>query len=149
MSLPTRAAVVTEALSWQGTPFQSGARLKGAGVDCGNFLAAVYSATGFTLPSPLPQLPPNWFLHRDDGRFSQVIGEFAPEYKLSEHQPQPGDIILVKAGHDWAHAAIVIAWPSVIGAAAGFVVTLWRNLNTSPQYTARPIRFFDPWSKRP
>ena len=36
-----RAAVVHEALSWIGTPYHTGARLKSVGTDCGMFLAEV------------------------------------------------------------------------------------------------------------
>ena len=41
-----RQAVVAEALTWLGTPYHHRARVKGAGVDCGQLLAAVFEGAG-------------------------------------------------------------------------------------------------------
>jgi len=41
-----RQLVIKEALTWLSTPFHHEAMIKGAGVDCGMFLAAVYRVAG-------------------------------------------------------------------------------------------------------
>lgn len=145
-----RTAVIREALTWQRTPFMWEACVKGVGVDCGRFLAAVYNAAGvksIEIPK-LPHLPPQWFLHSNKDSFLDLIRPFAVEYGLAAGaQPRPGDIVVAKQARDWAHSAIVIAWPSVIGAAYGHCVTVWRDIHTSPQYMHRELKFFDPWAQ--
>ena len=151
-----RAAVGVEALTWQGTPFSYGRCLKGprGGVDCGRYPAACLKETGVIDCDlrNLPRLPRNWFAHCADNAdlFGAIIKQFAVEYQLSrDRRPQTGDIVIARYYHDWAHAALVLAWPRVIAAAWHGTVTVWENIYASPQYGTAPLRFFDPWAKRP
>src|SRR3954454_10152249 len=58
-----RAAVVTEAETWIGTPFHHAARVKGAGVDCLMLLAEVYERAGITAGRINPPFyVPDWHL---------------------------------------------------------------------------------------
>lgn len=108
-----RAEIVSEALSWLGTPHVNMARVKGAGVDCGQILAAVYEAVGL-IPSYDPgQYPSDWHLHRDDSRYLEAVELYA---KKINSNPKPGDIVLYKYGRCIAHGAIVIQWPTILHA---------------------------------
>lgn len=149
--LEQRAAVVQEALEWVRTPFVWEASIKGVGVDCGRFLAAVFNNAGVRQIdlAALPHLSPQWFLHHADESYLNVIRQFAEEYTLQPGEvPPPGDIVVAKYGRDWAHSAIVIEWPKVIGAAHGTCVTVWNNLFRSPQYATRELRYFTAFGRK-
>lgn len=116
-----RAAVVREALSWLGTPYHHAARIKGAGVDCGQILAAVYEAAGL-IPHVEPEpYPHDWHLHRGVERYRGHVEQFAHR---TDRTPQPGDVALFRWGRCISHGAIVIAWPQVLHAFVGLGVIL-------------------------
>ena len=120
-----RAAVVAEAMSWRGTPYHTGARVKGknGGVDCLTFLAGVFEAAGEAPHLEIPHYPPDWHLHQGAEHYLEGkdatpgILHFCTEVPgPPERVPQPGDIVMFKFGHCFAHGAIVTAWPEVIHA---------------------------------
>lgn len=43
---PFATLLLTEALTWVGTPFKRGQRIKGIGIDCGRFIDACFEAAG-------------------------------------------------------------------------------------------------------
>lgn len=109
------ADVVTEALTWLGTPYHHQGRVKGFGVDCAMLLCEVYHAVGlvpFVDPTPYPH---DWHLHRSEERYLGWIEQFADPVET----PQAGDVALYKFGRCVSHAAIVIEWPRVIHAYLG------------------------------
>jgi hypothetical protein len=146
-----RQAVVEEALTWLGTPFEYGQCVKGVGVDCGRFPAAVFDRAGVKQIDILkiPQIPAYWFLHKREGvpsPYLEIFLKYTTEYVPPPGTvPEPGDIVLAKEARDWAHAAIVIAWPKVIGAAYEHCVTVWENIHLSPQYSHRQLKYLNPW----
>ena len=107
-----RKAVVDEAMTWLRTPFHHAARVKGAGVDCANFLVGVYSAVGLAPDLALGYYPPDWHMHRDEKRFLSVLLEYCDKLPDGE-VPQPGDIAMFNYGRHAAHGAIVTGWPVV------------------------------------
>lgn len=108
-----RQAVVAETLSWLGTPYHHAARVKGAGVDCGQLLAAVFEAAG-VIPHVEPEdYPADWHCHRRSEKFLQHVEEHA---RKIDTEPLPGDIVLYKFGQCISHAGIVIEWPQIIHA---------------------------------
>ncbi len=109
---PARSAVVAEALRWEGTPFHHGARVHGAGVDCGNLLIAAFQGAGLLGDVRLEPYPPDWHLHRTETRFLNVLLQYAHPLPAGE-LPQPGDIAMFDYGRHAAHGAIVVAWPVV------------------------------------
>lgn len=146
-----RQLVVRVALTWERTPFEYNACVKGVGVDCGRYPAAVFNEAGIKDIDirHLPKLPPMWFMHRRSGGYLAQLEKYAKRYELPHGQfPKPADIIVARYGFDWAHGAIVISWPTVIGAAHGGVVTVWKDVNTSPQYMGRELAYLDPWGKK-
>jgi cell wall-associated NlpC family hydrolase len=146
-----RARAVEAALAWKDTPFAWGACLKGVGVDCGRILASVANEAGaakIDLAS-LPVPPPDWFRHREARFYIDLVKQYAGEYSVpaDKAKPEPGDIVLAKFGHDWAHGAIVIEWPKVIAAIYGNRVAVWNSIFRSPHFVGRELKYFDPWRR--
>jgi hypothetical protein len=143
-----RRAVITEALTWRGTPFVWEAAIKGVGVDCGRFIAAALNGAGVRQIdiAKLPHLSPQWFLHHSDESFIKLIEQFATEYEpQAGRTPKPASMVVAKLGMDWGHSALVMDWPKVIGAANEHCVTVWNNVFLSPQYGRKKLRYFDFW----
>jgi cell wall-associated NlpC family hydrolase len=142
--LQQRAAVVAEALTWSGTPYHHRARIKGAGVDCGLILAAVYAAAG-VLPEVDPgEYVPDWFLHRDEPVYLGIVEQYAAKI---DGPGQPGDIAMFKFGRCAAHGAIVIQWPTILHAyqPAGEVVL--DDAIANRDLAARFVGIWSPWAK--
>ncbi len=103
-TLLKRQAVIAEALSWLGTPFHDRAGVKGAGCDCAHLLKQVFVAVSLIADFAMPPYSPQWFLHRDEEVFLNVIKHYAIPVKHA----QPGDIEMYNFGRHAAHGGIVI-----------------------------------------
>jgi cell wall-associated NlpC family hydrolase len=114
----TRDMVVAEALSWEGTPYHHAGRIKGVGADCAMYPAEVYAAAGMIPPVVISDYPRDWHQHRNEERYLAMVLDHARELAEGE-APLPGDFLLWKIGHCFAHGAIVLEWPAVIHAVAG------------------------------
>lgn len=136
-----RPAVVAEALTWLGTPYHHAARVKGAGVDCGQLVAAVFETVGVIPAVVFPAYPPDWAMHRGDELYLDRVLELAHEI---EGPPQPGDIALWRFGRAWSHGSIVTEWPLVIHAYVGVGVLL-EDATANQDLARRPVRFFSVW----
>jgi cell wall-associated NlpC family hydrolase len=99
-----RAAIVAEALTWRGTPFHDRAWVKGAGVDCLNFIIKVYAAVGLIEDFEPPPYSAQWFQHRDESLFVNGLRERAHQVQMA----QPGDVAMFSFGRHVSHGAIVI-----------------------------------------
>lgn len=106
------AAIIAEAKTWMGTPWHHMGRVKGAGVDCAQFLIAVYSAVGIVPPFETEHYPHDWHLHREEKRFLGYLLQHAEKVPA----PQPADVVMFKYGRHEAHGGIVIEWPLIIHA---------------------------------
>jgi cell wall-associated NlpC family hydrolase len=122
-----RERVVAAARSWLGTPYHTGGRLKGAGVDCLTLLAEVFAEAGVLPPVAIPYYPHDWHLHRGDERYLAGLLRYAREIMTP---PLPGDIALWKFGRCHSHGAIVVRWPVIIHAYIGRACTL-ENADTA------------------
>lgn len=138
MTDPRRAAIIAEAKSWLGTPFQHHQRVKGAGVDCLHLLAEVYERAGMIGHVEPGYYPADIMLHQGDERFFDGLLGFGREIA---GPPEPGDVALFRYGRIFAHGAIVTLWPRVIHAnfAAGEVC--WGDANREP-LKGRAVKFF-------
>lgn len=105
-----REAVVREALSWIGTPYVSGADVRGAGVDCGMLLVRVYADLGIIPPVDPRPYPEQWHVHQQEERYLGWVERWGTEVPT----PEPGDVTLFKFGRVYSHGAIVVAWPVIV-----------------------------------
>ena len=131
-----RAAVIAEARTWIGTPFHDGARVKGAGCDCGHLLLAVYEACGVLPPVDPGKWPRDWFMHAVNGeKYLGILGELGIEVPPPPARiPEPGDAVIWRYGHAFSHGALVTAWPVVIHCFAGRSV-LEEDITLTPAFT--------------
>ena len=100
-----RARVVAAALEWLWTPYHHHARVKGAGVDCANLLAAAYEAAGLVGPLELPFYPPEWHLHRSGELFLEFLQELGARPVRTFAR---GDMLVFRFGRTFSHGAIVV-----------------------------------------
>lgn len=144
-----RAAVVKEALTWTGTPHRHMGRIKGAGVDCGLILAEVYRVAGVVSERIEPgEYVADWFLHRDEPVYLQILERYAAKVTEPDYTPMPGDIAVFQYGRNPAHGAIVIDWPVILHAyiSAGQVVL--DDAEANAELAERLIGIWSPWAKR-
>lgn len=112
----TREEILQEAHSWLRTPFHHHARVKGSGVDCAQFLLAVYDAVGLLREGDeVGEYAWDWHLHRDEEKYLENM----MRRTVKVETPMPGDIALFRFGRCVSHGAIVIEWPMVIHAYVG------------------------------
>lgn len=130
LSPDMRQRIVAEARTWLRTPWHHEARVKGAGVDCGQLLIAVYSACGLIEEFQTEQYPSDWHLHRDETRFLNYLLQFADPVE----SPLLGDIAMFQYGRHAAHGSIVIdaVGPTIIHAWRDEGMVTITDLATSP-----------------
>jgi cell wall-associated NlpC family hydrolase len=84
--------------------------MKGAGVDCGQLIYGVYRNCGHVGEVPLPK---DYSLqvaqHRSSTEYIDVVDRYFRE--IPESEALPGDVVVYKLGHAFAHAAIIVSWP--------------------------------------
>lgn len=141
-----RSLILAAARGWIGTPYHTGGRVKGVGVDCLTLLAEVYLEAGAIAGVDIPYYPPDWHLHQERERYLEGLQEYAREVE----SPQPGDIALWRFGRCFSHGAIVMAWPVVIHAEIRQGCAL-ENVEMAAWLKgkgdrARPVRFFSCFS---
>lgn len=136
-----REIIVQEARAWLTTPFHHGAKCKGAGVDCAQFIIAIYERCGLIAPLDVGYYPADWHLHRDEERYLGWINKYAR--RVSD--PLPGDIALFKFGRCFSHGAIVRKWPGVIHAYNPEGVVL-ADASKAP-LADRDVRFYSIWAE--
>ena len=124
------------------TPHRNGARVKGAGVDCGQYPIMVYSSLGL-MEDPKPATYPRDFhLHRGEEfylEYARAAAHELPEGSI----PQKGDFALFKIGRVFSHGAIVIAWPKIIHAYVKAGV-IYADADQG-ELAGKPVKFFSFW----
>lgn len=128
----TRDKIIAEAMTWLRTPWHHEARVKGAGVDCAQFLIAVYAAVGLIPDIKTDHYPPDWHLNQGEQRFLECLMRYADPVE----SPLPGDVAMFQYGRHAAHGSIVTdtAGPAIIHA--------WRDerMVTITDLTVSPLR---------
>jgi cell wall-associated NlpC family hydrolase len=137
-----RQAVLAAAMEWLGTPFHHEAMVKGAGVDCGMFLIAVFREAGLLPEFPVEHYSYQWHLHRTREWYLEYLSSFGRE--IPEAQVCPGDVVIWKLGRVFSHAAIILSWPEVIHAVNGQGVVI-DNVECSARLAGRERKFFSAW----
>ena len=103
-----RDQIIEAALTWAGTAYHHQARVKGVGVDCAQFIAAVAEETGFLPPgTKIPyNYSPEWHLHNREELLVGYLKEFG--CVQLEGPGEPGDIIGFRIGHCIGHLGILL-----------------------------------------
>ncbi len=89
-----REKLISEAMEWLGTPYHVRGRVKGAGCDCGTFLAGVLENTGFLPHIDIPYYPEDIACHCATPRYLMKIEEYNNE--VPKEDAKPGDILVFK-----------------------------------------------------
>jgi NlpC/P60 family putative phage cell wall peptidase len=99
--IPIRAAIVQQARTWLGTPYQHQARCKGAGVDCVGLVIGVASALG------LSAFNTHCYGRVPSGRMMlELLGEHA--IQVDHRAPWlPGQILALRFDSEPQHVAIL------------------------------------------
>ncbi len=140
--------VVNEARTWLGTPYASNGDIKGAGVDCGMLLVRVWVDLGLIESFDPRPYPAQWALHQRSERYLESILRFAVEVP---GPPKPGDVVVFKFGHCWAHGGIVTDWPMIIHANPSLdprSPCRYDDCFRNSDLAKRTPRFFSYWAKR-
>jgi cell wall-associated NlpC family hydrolase len=112
--------VVDAAVSWLNTPYIANQRAKGLGVDCIQFLGAVFAEAGlFDITSEPDLLDNNYSVqahwHSNDPRYIEGLLRHSEE--VPESDAQPGDVVMFWIGaKDYNHAGIIMKFPECIHA---------------------------------
>jgi hypothetical protein len=114
--LAERLHVLRIARTWIGTPFHDQQKVKVAGVDCAQLIAAIFEEAGLIDVVDIGYYSPQWFLHRDEERYLSYVLPRAKE--IAESVSKPADLVVFKIGRCFAHGAILTeeGWPNVIHA---------------------------------
>lgn len=119
-----RDAVVAEAASWIGTPYQHRGRLKGIAADCAGLPLCVYETAGVIPPTDVGFYSEQWMLNRSEevylkwvrGFGRQIGHKLAGGMTIEGDAPGVGDFVVWKWWRTFSHGAIVEAWPKIIHA---------------------------------
>ena len=138
-----RAALITVARTWLGTPFHNQQGVKGAGVDCAHLLAEVAIEAGITERFQIQHYSPQFMLHSGNPLFESYVTRFAHE--IEEAAAQPGDIVLYQIGRSFAHGAIIIEWPTKIIHAFKTFRCVAETHGFEADLKGRKTKFFSLW----
>lgn len=157
----TAQAIVDEAVSWVNTPFAHQQRVKGVGVDCANFIAAVAEATAATSDTDFERN----YRRRANGQqmLTELVRYMEPVEHLDERQgvtlerAKPGDVLVLHAADDHWHLAFLSRlspYPKMVHASGrgvrhhivnlhfkGQIHSIWRvpNLDYDTQEINKPM----------
>jgi cell wall-associated NlpC family hydrolase len=142
----SRTRIVDEARSWVGTPYHHEARVKGHGVDCAQFVAAVFEQTGLIKEITTEHYPPDWHFHQAAERLLDKIKQYAGEIALED--VRPGDIVAFHFGKTYAHAGVVVEWPLLIHANMRGGIVEFIDADRDPHLRKCDKQFFSFWKEQ-
>jgi cell wall-associated NlpC family hydrolase len=140
MTIEERERVIATAREWLRTPYHPNARLRGIGVDCAQFLIGVYHDAGLIPEVDTGSYSATIHLHQENTQYIETILRFARE--IEESEVQPGDVVLYKVAHAWAHAGVIVRWPDVIIHAVNRTGVIESHGTIEGFVLKRPHRFF-------
>jgi NlpC/P60 family putative phage cell wall peptidase len=118
----TRAALVAEARSWIGTPYQHQASLKGVGCDCLGLVRGVWRGCVGAEPELAPPYAPDWA----EAGHRETLAEAAQRHLAPSafDRIAAGDVLLFRwrAVHIAKHAAIATGEGTMVHAHDGAAV---------------------------
>ncbi len=146
-----RAALITEGLSWLGTPFRDCADVKGpsGAVDCAMMLCRSFVDTGNAAPFDPRPYSPRHMLHSDEQKFLGWIEKLGG---IEVATPRIGDVVVWQFGRSFCHGGLLINSREVVHAysadgmatVSGLDAPLLREITRN---LARPVKYFDCWKK--
>ena len=115
-----RAAILSEARAWIGTPYLHRASLKGHGADCLGLVRGVWRACLGDEPEEMSPYAPHWPLATRE----EPLRVAARRYLIPAPSAWPGDVLLFRwrAGLPASHAGILASEASFIHAHDGAAV---------------------------
>lgn len=135
-----RQKAVEVAESWLNTKYHPNAGVKGVGVDCCQFLVKVYHEAGLVPDIDLGSYSTTAHFHQKIGAYEAKIREYADQ--IAEEEVQPGDMVLYKIAHDFAHGAVVKEWPGTIIHAVNEAGVVYSHAAKERFIRSRPRMFF-------
>lgn len=139
-----RAAIVAEAMTWLKTPYHHRAKLKGIGVDCAQFVLAVYANVGLIDDFDTGEYPQDWHIHRDVERYLKIVLKFGAAVPLEA--AKPGDVILFKIGRVYSHGSIMTAPGQVIHAFQKAGMVCLGDFERDPDLVGKEAMAFSYWA---
>lgn len=104
--MATRAQLLTEGLTWLGTPWKHRTCLKGKGVDCVRLIEGIAKAVGIFDPAWKPPIySPEWHLHKNEEMLQQVMQELG-FVLLPLAARLPGDVLGLQFGRVVSHLGL-------------------------------------------
>ena len=139
----SRHAVLSEARSWIGTPYQHQASAKGAGCDCLGLVRGVWRALYGSEPELAPAYTPNWA--EREGAETLLLAARRHLLELPLPEASPGDVLLFRmdARSPIKHAAILDEDERIIHAYWGRAVVRSRYAPWWRQRAAAAFSFPD------
>lgn len=133
----SRSAVLDEARSWIGTPYQHQASAKSAGCDCLGLVRGVWRALYGAEPEMTPAYTPDWA----ERQGAETLLQAARRHLIEAAAPAPGDVLLFRmdARSPIKHAAILDRDDHIIHAYWGRAVVRSRF---APWWRARAAAVF-------
>ena len=116
----TREQAVAIALTWKGTPYVLGGRVKGAGCDCATLLAEYLIEIGAATREELGIYSHDWFQHASEDRYKLSTLRHARLTMESICRGTPAaeraNVVLFKVAGSrlYNHGAIILKWPRVL-----------------------------------
>jgi NlpC/P60 family putative phage cell wall peptidase len=112
-----RNDIITEAMSWVGTPYHHQASLKGVGCDCLGLVRGIYRA----LYGPEPAKVPAYAQHHAGAEGERLIAGIAEHLSRVEAPGAPGDVIVfrLREGQPARHCGVLIAPLRFVHAVSG------------------------------
>lgn len=118
----SREAVLAEAYTWIGTPYQHQASVKGAGCDCLGLVRGVWRALYGAEPEMAPAYTPDWAERAGSETLLVAARRYLREIDIAD--AAPGDVLLFRmdARSPAKHAAILDEGDCIIHAYWGRAV---------------------------
>jgi NlpC/P60 family putative phage cell wall peptidase len=146
-----RAAIVSEATSWIGTPYRHEASLKGVGCDCLGLVRGVWRSLYGAEPEAAPAYTADWA----EAKGAETLAEAGYRHlvAIAPDEAAPGDVLLFRwrANLPAKHAAILIAPERFVHAHQGAAVA---SAALTPWWRRRAAFAFrfpgvqEPWSAK-
>ena len=118
----TRDEIISEALSWRGTPYHHRASLKGVGCDCLGFVRGLYREMCGREPHETPAYPQ----YNDGGESERLIQALDEHLNRVSPPGAPGDIIVFRLRPNFParHCGVLVEPARFIHAVSGRSVSL-------------------------